>query len=147
MKNLFTKKTKTTTRRDWGMVIQNWSLAMMLRVLVLLAMYLIVGLTAMIVLPNLAMWLYGVAGVAELGVEAHVALWATPLAFIVFVLVGLELKLFSIMWRAASVRIAARKAAADDLVPGQVEGTLRAPAVMVGNKKKSAGKQKQLASK
>ncbi|WP_215544916.1 hypothetical protein [Amycolatopsis sp. CA-230715] len=79
-------------------------LAGAIRLLVLVADYLLAFVTATVVIPELAVWLHRTsgAGSGKLTIDGTVAMWAVPLVFLVAILTVGEIAVMRALWQWAS---------------------------------------------
>lgn len=93
-----------TEARGWFSVM-SWTV--LLRLIVLTADYLLAVVTAMVIIPQTALWIHQQSGIGDPGLlsDASIAMWLLPLASLVAVIVVAELVVMRAMWRWATRRI------------------------------------------
>jgi hypothetical protein len=89
----------TPKRSGDGLPIVLW--AGFLRLVVLIADYLVAFVTATVVIPTFAVWLHrqSGAGSGHLTMAGTIAMWLTPLVFLVAILAAGEIAVMHAMWR------------------------------------------------
>lgn len=93
---------KSTTGNRTARLAKTWAL----RLAILVAAYLLVLLTAIVAVPQIGAYLHDAAGATTNGtLDAMVAFWYAPFAFVVALLVILDYKIITWLWRAGSRRI------------------------------------------
>ncbi|MFD7853432.1 hypothetical protein ACFV6B_03935 [Streptomyces microflavus] len=107
-------------RETRGFSVVAW--AGFFRAIVLLADYLLAIITAVVVIPMLGAWLHQQSGAARgaLSADGTIAIWLTPLLFLVALIVAGEIVVMRSMWRWATRMIAKIRDARGEAVGADV---------------------------
>ncbi|UJW28866.1 hypothetical protein L3Q67_26890 [Saccharothrix sp. AJ9571] len=97
--------------------------------------FLLVFITAMVVIPTLGAWLHQQSGAAQgsLTMAGTIAMWLTPLCFLVIILAAGEIAVMRALWRWGTRRIQKiRDPRAGEADTATTSGPSRGPAAQAG---------------